>query len=313
MVRVFAKSLLAALVSRMPVGARRAVLDRCVARDDAYHLFQTVGRRYGIRDIRVAGDYGLIEGSIDDEAVLATYARAKRWAESSNIVFERYFAHRQGGTYIDIGANIGLTTIPVARNPRVDCKAFEPEPTNFGYLRSNVERNCRHGNVETFNLALFDAKATLRFELCQSNRGDHRVRLDGSDGKFGEGGRTEITVPADRLDDVLDVAALARPIAAKIDTQGAESQVFSGGRTLLGAAELVVFEFWPYGLARLNGNVGFLTDFLERNFVDAAILAGDRSEPPLWQPVSVAAGRIKQQVARGPSSPYVDYEVLARK
>jgi len=313
MVRAFARAALVDIVSRLPAGARRAVLERWAARDDAYSLFQSVGRLYGIRDIRVTGEYGLIEGSIEDDAILATYARSKCWADGSNTLFERYFADHRAGTYIDIGANIGLTTIPVARNPRVACKAFEPEPVNFGYLRSNIERNCRHGNVELFNLALFSVGTTLSFELSERNRGDHRIRLDEGDGDFGEGDRTVISVRAERLDDVLDATALVRPIAAKIDTQGAESQVFAGGRAILGAAELIAFEFWPYGLARMEGDVGFLVEFFEHNFAVAAMLHGDRNEPPVWQPIATVAAKLAEKAAQDGRSPYAYYDVLARK
>jgi FkbM family methyltransferase len=314
MVRAFAKAALVDIVSRLPAGARQAVLERWAAHDDAYGLFQAVGRHYGIRDIRVTGEYGLIEGSIDDDAILATYARSKRWAETSNTVFERYFALHRTGTYIDIGANIGLTTIPVARNPRVACKAFEPEPGNFGYLRGNIERNCRHGNVELFNLALFNVATNLSFELSERNRGDHRIRLANGDGEFGEGDRAVISVRAERLDDVLDATALARPIAVKIDTQGAESQVFAGGRAILGAAELIAFEFWPYGLARIGGDTGFFIEFLKQNYSAAAMLLSSEGDEPLsWQPIAAVAATLKEQSERGRSSPYGTYDVLARK
>lgn len=72
-----------------------------------------------------------------------------------------FFTRAGSGTYLDIGANIGLTTIPVAQNPRVACKAFEPAPHNFRYLSHNVAANCPHGNVDLFNLALFDRRATM--------------------------------------------------------------------------------------------------------------------------------------------------------
>jgi hypothetical protein len=39
----------------------------------------------------------------------------------TNDLVEGFFREHSGGTFIDIGANIGLTTVPVARNPSVQC------------------------------------------------------------------------------------------------------------------------------------------------------------------------------------------------
>src|SRR5579863_2394865 len=159
------KGALVKFIDWLPPGLRRAAIERAAARDDAYDIFQALGRRYGITDIRINGRYGLIEGSIDDDSILASYGRRKIWAAETNDVFVDFFARRGAGTYLDIGANIGLTTIPVARNRAVSCLAFEPEPMNYGYLVQNVGRNCTHGNVSTFDVALFDRQTTVDFEL----------------------------------------------------------------------------------------------------------------------------------------------------
>jgi tRNA G37 N-methylase Trm5 len=49
---------------------------------------------------------------------------------------------RPGSTVLDIGANVGLHTLPLSR--RVDggqVVAFEPDPANFALLERNLERN----------------------------------------------------------------------------------------------------------------------------------------------------------------------------
>ena len=61
-----------------------------------------------------------------------------------------------GGTYLDIGANIGLMTVPFARDPRIRCLAFEPDPTNFGFLQRNIApRNAPASSAELHQVALF--------------------------------------------------------------------------------------------------------------------------------------------------------------
>lgn len=49
---------------------------------------------------------------------------------------------------LDIGANIGTTTIEILRQlPMVTADAFEPEPTNFQLLRMNLLTNDLHSRV----------------------------------------------------------------------------------------------------------------------------------------------------------------------
>ncbi len=311
-----AKSALAGLVHRLPRAVRRALLQALcedAAPGNAYELVQALGRRCGITDIRVLGDYGLIEGALADTAVLATYARTRRWAAGHNRIIEFFFAAQDGGTYIDIGANIGLTTIPIARHVGVACKAFEPEPENFRHLTRNLRHNCNAGNVEAFNLALFDRHGTIAFELADDNLGDHRIHLADDDGSFGEARRRVITVPTERLDDVLNVANLAQPVVVKIDTQGAECQVLEGGRTVLDASALVAFEFWPYGMARMASDAEALIRFVTTRFSAGAVLAGDVDEPPVWRPIAMIAARLREYCRRDRGNAYAYCDVMVRK
>src|SRR5207302_10006597 len=157
--------------------------------------------------------------------------------------------------------------------------------------------NCAHDNVEAFNMALFDKEAVLQFELSDENHGDHRIRVRDADGQWGERRRAVVDVVAGRLDDTLNWRDLKAPIAVKIDTQGAESQIISGGRSLLGRAEIISFEFWPYGIARAEGNADLLLNFISENFVIGAILSGDNDEPPIWRAIRDVAGDLKSAMA----------------
>jgi len=311
-----AKRLIAEFVRMLPRRARKALLrELCTAVSigDAYEAFQRLGRQYGIADVRVPGDYGLIEGALADTAILATYAQTRRWAASLTQVVETFFEGRESGTYIDVGANIGLTTIPVARRAGVACKAFEPEPRTFRYLTGNIRRNCAAGNVETFNLALSDHRGTVAFELADDNLGDNRIHLTDDDGSFGEARRRIITVPADRLDDVLNIDGLARPIAVKIDTQGAECRVLDGGRAVLDAATIFTFEFWPYGIRRMASDPDDLIAFVAARFSSGAMLAGESNETPIWQPIGAIAERLRSFVQGSLGQPYATCDVIARK
>jgi hypothetical protein len=59
--------------------------------------------------------------------------------------------------YLDIGGNIGLTTIPIARNAKMKCLVFEQHPTNFGNLLDNLNGNCIHRDYECHQVAFQQA------------------------------------------------------------------------------------------------------------------------------------------------------------
>jgi FkbM family methyltransferase len=307
-----AKEALAGLFNWLPVYAQRAAIERVAAGADAYEIFQSLGRRFGVKDIRIAGRYGLIEGSIDDESILARYGRTKVWAPETNRLFVNFFDAHRGGTYLDIGANIGLTTIPIARNARVSCFAFEPEPENYGYLEHNIRRNCQQGNVEIRNLALFDRQTTVDFELSKENRGDHRIRINASKGVYAEHTRELVRVAANKLDTVLDPSDLRLPLAVKIDTQGAECYVFAGGEKTLSRADLVAFEYWPYGIRRAGGDFNFLANFISQHFTQGALVNGDHDEPPIWQPIKIVTEKLGA-LWHADVAPYRYHDVFVQK
>jgi FkbM family methyltransferase len=279
---------------------------------DAYSVFQELGRRCGIVDIRIPGDCGLIEGALADRGVLASYVRTRRWAPTLTQIVERFFTAHDKGTYIDIGANIGLTTIPIARHAFVHCKAFEPEPQTFRYLATNVRQNCAGGNVDIFNLALSNMQGTVAFELADDNFGDHRIRVTKDDGDFGEAKRQVIEVRADRLDDVLSVHALSKPIALKIDTQGAECRILEGGKTVFEAASLLAFEFWPYGLRRMASDPESLISFVGAQFSTGAILP-EGNDAPTWQPIGSLVEMLRDFSVSKRDEPYETWDVVVKR
>lgn len=295
-------------------GVRQALLREVARSRVGYRIFRGLGRYYHVQEIRVAGEYGMIEGPLYDSAILQAYALNRSWAQSANQFFGALFERAGGGTYIDGGANLGLTTIPVAQNPRVACRAFEPAPRVFSCLSRNIQANCRHGNVELFNLALFDRRTMLEFELSSSNSGDNRIRMEPDRPGPGAGAsRPTVNVPADRLDDILDVTQLARPIVAKIITQGAEARVFAGGARVLGEAEALVFEFDPGMIRRIEGDSDILTRILGANFRTAALQrgalfeTGEAGAPPLvWKPAAEVVGEMSEAM-RNPAPPGLDY------
>src|SRR5205085_6235999 len=165
-------------------------------------MIQLSASRLNIVGVSALGDYGVLSSAPNDKVILATYAKTGKWAEGTNLAIKDFF--KEGlGTYLDIGANIGMTVVPIASTSNVQCFAFEPEPTNFRNLETNIAVNCRNKNVKTYNIALFDRNSCLPFEISQSNLGDHRIRLGKNlPGVLAENKRTVVDVRCMRLDDM---------------------------------------------------------------------------------------------------------------
>lgn len=297
------KSIIYRLMYHAPWGVRDAALDAIADRMGYGELSRRVFPRLHITEIGVSGDYGVICSAANDRLVLPEYGRTGTFEKVVVREILDYF-DGQAGTYLDIGANIGLTTIPVARNPRIQCLAFEPEPTNFHFLQRNVTANITHGNVEFHQLALLDRRSTVSLAISDGNLGDHRVTISGV------AGRRSIEVPAVPLDDFLP--QLDGAVAAKVDTQGAEPFIVAGGRQVFDRAGLVVMEFCPFLMRQLGGDPEIVIQFLA-GFDRVAVVADETDVRPEYHSVSDAQDilRRKLRTARNVDYDYVD--IIARR
>jgi FkbM family methyltransferase len=302
-----------AIVALLPRVAHEVVLEQIceeVGRNELgrFQILSRLARDCGVVALKVSGQYGVIQSLPDDRVVLMEYAKNGTFAERTNNLLQSFFADRSGN-YIDIGANIGLTTIPVAQNVRVRCLAIEPEPRNFVNLRANIAENCPYKNVEARRLAIFARRQTLQFEVASGNLGDHRLRIGKKTGQLGEHKRGTIDVEGVSLDEI--AGNLDGPLAVKIDTQGAEPFVISGGKETLSRAGLVISEFWPYGMAQLGANPVDLIEFLQGHFSTLALMEQDG--PVLPRPANKVCEQLTALVAAHSNNPEMSLDVIARR
>jgi FkbM family methyltransferase len=253
------------------------------------------------------GVYGPFEGSMHDEVVHGHYRREGTWSpEIQALLADQLFPDGKG-TFLDIGANIGLVSIPLAERRRVRCLAFEPEPRNFRWLERNIALHGVGSLFTTFNLALHSETTRLALELSSSNFGDHRVR--GAEPGESGSGRPSIEVPAARLDDLVRTGDLPHPIVAKLDTQGAEVRVLRGAERCLPHIDHLICEYWPYGLRRVGDRAEDLID-LFRSFPYGVILRLDEL-PERLPPVDRLCARLDWLPTDGSDQGFFDV-LLAR-
>jgi FkbM family methyltransferase len=142
-------------------------------------------------------------------------------------------------TLIDVGANKGQFSL-VARYlfPEIEIHAFEPLERERKQLASVVSQP-----IKIYATALGETAGKATFFV--TSRADSSSLLKpgaGQKAAYGVALSSTITVPVARLDDLLDVTKLPRPILLKADVQGAELSIFKGAKELLSAVDVVYCE-----------------------------------------------------------------------
>jgi FkbM family methyltransferase len=131
---------------------------------------------------------------------------------------------RGGGTFLDVGANVGVMTLHAARilagKGRV--LAFEPLPSTYDILRRNLALN-EFENVESVRMALGSTSGSVEiFDNMEANRGSSSLIAPDP------AGRGHAT-PIERLDHYLAARPETGRIACvKIDVEGWELEVLKG-------------------------------------------------------------------------------------
>lgn len=301
LIREVAKAIAKAICRKLtPAGRAIVVRDSIPVQDLTTHLPRellmdllfSISRRLKIPSIRIAGFYGEIEGSPYDDVILRTYAREGVWSiRFQTEIINRCFKS-SSGCLVDVGANIGLTAIPAVKNHSITCFALEPDPTNFRFLERNIFANGLSDKITPINLAAYDRKVEIDFELSPDNLGDHRIRgINASEAltapQQSEEYRDVIKISAMPLDLILEVRKLQHPIVVKIDTQGSEPAVLRGAKELLLNTDCLVVEFSPYTLARSGFNTDDFFECLE-GFPWGYIMALDKDKDRKSQMIDMA-------------------------
>lgn len=239
--------------------AKRLVqyLLRTLSRRHRVWLFRELSESLGAPAAELKGRNGVLLGFTRDTGIFRAYAWDRAFFWNAIEFINSTFGQAKRGTFLDIGANIGAVVVPIARaNPFVSCFAFEPEPGNYLMLQHNLLRNGVVSNVQSFDCGLSAAKGSVQFELDGENFGDHRIRLAdvaaAGPGLLNEHGRHTIDVKVDRLDALISPDRLVHPVVIKLDVQGAEALVVSGGQDAFKSADVLFLEYWPYGMRRLG-------------------------------------------------------------
>ncbi|BAY33766.1 hypothetical protein NIES2107_56680 [Nostoc carneum NIES-2107] len=145
-------------------------------------------------------------------------------------------------TVIDIGANIGQFAISInAALPQAKIYSFEPIPDCFHQLKASM---AGIKNFTAFNLGIGDQAGDLVFQqniYSQSSSFLQMTNLHKT--AFPETVDSHpINVKIEKLDVVSETIVLTDPLLIKIDVQGYEDKVLSGGKATIKRAKLIIIE-----------------------------------------------------------------------
>lgn len=243
--------------------------------------------------------YGPLGCSPDDAVIGRCLREYGEWAAREIDLLLQY-AH-PGDTVVDVGANIGTHTVPMAqRVGRAGAvHAFEPQRLSFQMLCANAMLN-NLTNVHAERVALGREDGTVRIPVYE------RGNL-GNVGSFAWGAGGDATLLR-RLDDY----GLRGVRLMKIDVEGMEVDVLEGARGTIAAERPVLYVennvadrstalidrlfdlgyrcWWhlePYfNPENFNGNpVNFLADLVDRPEVNMLCLPAEAAEPEGLVPV----------------------------
>jgi FkbM family methyltransferase len=198
----------------------------------------------------------------DDTEGIAHRLGVKRRLPLSEILETRELA--VGRAMIDIGANVGTTSIPrVLLGDFHWIYAIEPDPLNYICLVRNILGNGVRGLVLPDRVAIGDVNGEMTMHVRRS--GTHHLVTQSNAVDENE----RIAVPCLTLDTWVDRMGvdLADVGFIKSDTQGWDARVLAGAERVLARRHIAwQIEFSPAMLERSGKSIGEMFALLERYF-----------------------------------------------
>jgi FkbM family methyltransferase len=162
---------------------------------------------------------------------------------------------KPNSTVLDIGANIGFYSkiLSAATGPKGHVHCFEPDITNFNYLKKNTKQL---KNITINNLAVSASNDPIKIYLSKELNVDHRTYPV-------ENYERIVEINATTIDSYLPSGVLVDFI--KMDIQGYEIDALKGMKqTILMSPNIkILMEFWPFGLRSAGYSVKVLIDMFD--------------------------------------------------
>lgn len=149
----------------------------------------------------------------------------------------------EGEVFLDIGASIGVFSLYAAQRSGLNVIAVEPNGLSFGLLVEHIALNNLGHQVTPLCIALGAQSQMATLNLNQVVAGAGGSSLDDDYYRHHSnqpGFSQQITCYA--LDDLFDRFGLPQPHHVKVDVDGLEPAIITGGEGILGACKSIMME-----------------------------------------------------------------------
>jgi FkbM family methyltransferase len=185
--------------------------------------------------------------------ITALLRTARPWEYST--VIQIYNTSARGGSFVEVGANIGSDTV-IASDYFRECHAFEPAPKNVFLFRKTMELN-GITNVRLFPAAVSDHAGRERLHLGQPNNiGSASLAPGAADGEEVE----VVTLDEAIGPEITDITFL------HIDAEGHDIRVLQGARQFVARQKqrpYIKMEFQPFLFSKHGSKISDLIEFIE--------------------------------------------------
>jgi FkbM family methyltransferase len=186
-----------------------------------------------------------------------TQYSADLWFPKKNIIEDYNLPFlNTGDSVVDIGANIGFTTLLFKKYIGDEGKvyAFEPNPQIFEYLKKNIALN-NSRNIYLFNSAVGEKKDKV---YLQDNK-----NLD-TGNRITQNRNNSFWVNMDVLDSLLPKILSEEVQLLKVDTEGYEKFVFLGATKILSKTNVIIFEAIEENCRQFNYSMSDVIEILSK-------------------------------------------------
>ena len=166
----------------------------------------------------------------------------------------------QNTEIIDIGANIGLVTIPIVNiYPNTTIHSFEPDATNFLILQKNTQQ---HKNINIYQTAISDQNELCNMTIATFNKGGNYIHSSTNQNnkhtKYTHPTTNNIEtkihnvfIPAINIDSIQHIFKQKISVI-KIDVEGYETKTIRGAiQTIQKHRPVIIVEIWNRNLTQI--------------------------------------------------------------
>lgn len=168
-------------------------------------------------------------------------------------VFNWICSNINDGSFLDIGANIGLYSVGVNKQVGCDVFSIEAHPQTYQLLEYNSETNSN--NIHTFNVGASDVSGSMTMNKIEStpkfNTGDMRLINNG-----------EFVVDIQRVDHLIDSSCKIDVI--KIDVQGHDYKALLGCDSIIKAYTPTVIIEWESHMVKDGSKLKDVSTYLSK-------------------------------------------------